>query len=92
MNGAGNILVNHLNTTGMGLGMFLLALFFSANSWAEGLVNQKPIAQSADKRFANYADGTTLDKKTGLLWMTQDYWQRKPIGSTGTRQTNMPSA
>ncbi len=65
------------NTTGMGLGMFLLALIFSANSWAEGLANQKPIAQSADKRFANYADGTTLDKKTGLLWMTQDYWQRE---------------
>jgi hypothetical protein len=55
------------------IGIICLVLFFSANS--EGLADQIPIAQSADKRFANFEDGTTLDRKTGLLWMTQDYWQ-----------------
>ena len=52
-----------------------LTLFLSVNVWAEEL--KKQIAQSADKRFISYSDGTTLDKKTGLLWMTQDYWQRE---------------
>ncbi len=59
----------------IGTGIAIIALFFSANIWAEGLANQKPIAESADKRFANYGNGTTLDRKTGLLWMTRDYWQ-----------------
>ena len=67
--------MSSLNTARIGI--VCLVLFFSVNVWAEGRVNQKPIAQSADKRFANYADGTTLDNKTGLLWMTQDYWQRE---------------
>ena len=57
------------------IAIIFMALFFSANVWAEEL--KKPIAQSADKRFVNYSDGTTLDNKTGLLWMTQDYWQRE---------------
>ena len=57
------------------IAIIFLALFFSANVWAEG--SKKQIAQSADKRFVNYSDGTTLDNKTGLLWMTQDYWQRE---------------
>ena len=57
------------------IAIIIMSLFFSANVWAEEL--KKPIAQSADKRFVNYSDGTTLDNKTGLLWMTQDYWQRE---------------
>ncbi len=65
------------NTIRMRLGMILLILFFSTSSWAEILGDKKPISHSADKRFTNYADGTILDKKTGLLWMTQDYWQRE---------------
>jgi len=55
--------------------IIFMALLFAANIGAEVL--KKPIAQSADKRFVNYSDGTTLDNKTGLLWMTQDYWQRE---------------
>ena len=64
-----------LNTTRTEIGMICLSLFFSVNVWAEGLANKEAIAQSADKRFVNFSDGTTLDKKKGLLWMTQDYWQ-----------------
>ncbi len=37
----------------IGTGVAIIALFFSANIWAEGLANQKPIAETADKRFAN---------------------------------------
>ena len=59
------------NTTRIGVGIFFLVLLFSTSVWAD----KKPIAESADKRFANYADGTTLDRKNGLLWMTRDYWQ-----------------
>ena len=64
-----------LSRNTIGTGIAIIALFFSANIWAEGLANQKPIAESADKRFANYGNGTTLDRKTSLLWMTRDYWQ-----------------
>jgi len=64
-----------LNSTKIGTAVVFLALFFCGSVWAEGLVNKKPIAESADKRFANYGDGTILDRKNGLLWMTRDYWQ-----------------
>lgn len=57
------------------IAILFLILFFSANTWAEVL--KEPITRSADQRFFNYADGTTLDHETGLLWMTQDYWQRE---------------
>jgi hypothetical protein len=60
-------------TTKVAVGICFLILLFSANVWAE----KEPIAESADKRFANFADSTTLDRKTGLLWMTKDYWQMK---------------
>ncbi len=63
------------NTTNIGIVIVFLALFLNVSAWAEGLKDQKPIAESADKRFANFADGTTLDRETGLLWMTRDYWQ-----------------
>ena len=63
------------NTTWTEIGLICISLLFSINVWAEGLANKKSIAQSADKRFVNFSDGTTLDKKEGLLWMTQDYWQ-----------------
>ena len=59
------------NTTRIGVGIFFLVLLFSTSVWAD----KKLIAESADKRFANYEDGTTLDRKNGLLWMTRDYWQ-----------------
>ena len=53
------------------VGIIFMALLFTTSVWAD----QKTIAESADKRFANFADGTTLDRKTSLLWMTNDYWQ-----------------
>ena len=59
------------NTTRIGVGIFFLVLLFSTSVWAD----KKLIAESTDKRFANYEDGTTLDRKNGLLWMTRDYWQ-----------------
>lgn len=34
-----------------------------------------PIAESVDKRFARFENGTILDRKTNLLWMEKDYWQ-----------------
>ncbi len=49
------------NITRIGGGIFFLVLLFSTSVWAD----KKPIAESADKRFANYADGTTLDRKNG---------------------------
>ena len=50
-------------------------LIFSTVVSAQDFENKKPVLESADKRFANFEDGTTLDRKTGLLWMTQDFWQ-----------------
>ena len=35
----------------------------------------KPIKTSSDQRFEKYLDGTILDKKNGLMWMSSDYWQ-----------------
>lgn len=53
--------------------MLLLMLIFSSNAFS---INQgTPIAESVDKRFARFADGTILDRKTNLLWMEKDYWQ-----------------
>jgi hypothetical protein len=65
------------NTPIVGIVVGLLVLLFSSLVWAQGMADQKPIAESVDKRFANFSDGTTLDRKTGLFWMTQDYWQVK---------------
>ena len=64
-------------TIRIGIALVFMALLFRPPVWAEGMADQKPIAESVDKRFANLPDGTTLDRKTGLLWMTQDYWQVK---------------
>ena len=38
-------------------------------------VKIKPIKTSSDKRYEKFSDGTILDKKTGLMWMSNDYWQ-----------------
>jgi len=35
----------------------------------------KPIKTSSDKRYEGFSDGTIFDKKTGLMWMSNDYWQ-----------------
>ena len=38
-------------------------------------VRAKPVKISSDKRYERFADGTILDKTTGLMWMSNDYWQ-----------------
>ncbi|HJO56989.1 MAG TPA: DUF1566 domain-containing protein [Nitrospinaceae bacterium] len=38
-------------------------------------VKIKPVKTSADKRFEAFADGTIHDVNTGLMWMSNDYWQ-----------------
>jgi hypothetical protein len=35
----------------------------------------KPIKVSSDQRYEKHLDGTILDKKNGLMWMSSDYWQ-----------------
>ena len=35
----------------------------------------KPVKTSSDQRYASFLDGTTLDKRNGLMWMSNDYWQ-----------------
>ena len=54
-------------------GLIMLALCFSTNVFA--LQDKKPVAESVDKRFAKFANGTILDRKTDLLWMEKDHWQ-----------------
>ncbi len=58
-----------------GIAIIFLMLLFSSSVYAEKPVDRKPVAESADKRFANLGDGTILDRKTDLLWMEKDYWQ-----------------
>lgn len=41
---------------------------------AEAVI-KKPITISSDKRFEGFSNGTIIDKKTGLMWMSNDYWQ-----------------
>jgi len=57
--------------------IFLALLFCAAPTLADGPKSKKPVAQSADKRFADFGDGTILDTRNGLMWMKQDYWQRE---------------
>ncbi len=59
------------------LSTFLVVLICATPLFANGLKNKKPVAQSADKRFKDYGDGTILDVKTGLMWMKEDTWQRE---------------
>ena len=35
----------------------------------------KSVKTSSDQRYEKYLDGTILDKKNGLMWMSSDYWQ-----------------
>ena len=38
-------------------------------------VKVKSIKTSSDQRYEKYLDGTILDKKNSLMWMSSDYWQ-----------------
>jgi hypothetical protein len=38
-------------------------------------VKTQPIKISSDQRYEKYLDGTILDKKNSLMWMSSDYWQ-----------------
>ncbi len=42
---------------------------------AIGEESSTPIARSADGQFVEFENATILDKKSGLMWMRQDYWQ-----------------
>lgn len=53
----------------------LLAGLVAAPALAAGPQKSEPVGHSADKRFADLGDGTIHDQKTGLVWMTRDYWQ-----------------
>jgi hypothetical protein len=35
----------------------------------------KPVKISSDQRYEKHLDGTILDTKNGLMWMSSDYWQ-----------------
>ena len=50
-------------------------IFGTTSAFCAELVKAKPTIISSDKRFEGFSDGTTLDKKTGLMWMSNDYWQ-----------------
>ena len=52
--------------------VFLVSVFAST---AFSIEIGKPVAESPDKRFAKFPDGTILDRKTDLIWMEKDYWQ-----------------
>ena len=40
-----------------------------------GPADKKPVAESSDGRYVEFANGTILDRKTNLMWMKKDYWQ-----------------
>lgn len=58
---------------------FYLALagFSHYEVFADTGVPRKVVSESSDLRFADYGDGTVLDRKTGLMWVKDDYWQMK---------------
>ena len=35
----------------------------------------EPVKTSSDKRYKSFSNGTIVDKKTSLMWMSNDYWQ-----------------
>jgi len=55
--------------------IIFLASVFTSNAFS--IEMGKPVAESVDKRFAKFANGTILDRKTNLIWMEKDYWQRE---------------
>ncbi len=57
--------------------IFLAMILCVSSVWADAAKSKKPVAQSADKRFQDFGDGTILDSKTGLMWVKKDYWQRE---------------
>ena len=53
-----------------------VAVGWTLSQAAEGKSDAlKPVAHSADKRFGDMGDGTIIDHKTRLMWMSKDYWQ-----------------
>jgi hypothetical protein len=52
--------------------VFLVSVFAST---AFSIEVGKPVAESPDKRFAKFPNGSILDRKTNLIWMEKDYWQ-----------------
>lgn len=57
--------------------LFLAMILCAPSVFADPAKSKQPVAQSADKRFQDFGDGTILDSKTGLMWVKEDYWQRE---------------
>ena len=57
------------------LAVFGLQAFLLSTLWAGDSLQKKPVAQSADRRFLDFGDGTILDTRSNLMWMKLDYWQ-----------------
>ena len=58
--------------------LWLMSYTFSVDTmpaFGTDAVKTKLVKTSADKRYEGYSNGTILDKKTGLMWMSKDYWQ-----------------
>ena len=57
---------------------WLIVMAFSVSTFSMAYAETKttkPVKTSSDQRYEEYLDGTILDKKNGLMWMSSDYWQ-----------------
>jgi len=55
--------------------MSFIFMFGTMPVFGADAAKAKPIITSSDNRYEGFLDGTILDKKTRLMWMTNDYWQ-----------------
>ena len=55
--------------------ILIIFLVLAFASTAFSIEIGKPVAESADKRYAKFPNGTILDRKTNLIWMEKDYCQ-----------------
>ena len=64
--------------TPMILFMWLISANFTIDRtpvFGADLAKSTLITTSSDKRYEKFSDGTIFDKTTGLMWMSNDYWQ-----------------
>ena len=58
--------------------MWLISANFAIDAtpvFSADLVQTKLVKTSSYKRYEKFSDGTIFDKTTGLMWMSNDYWQ-----------------
>jgi hypothetical protein len=55
-------------------GIFLICVCLSPSLSFAGDI-EAPVSNSADGQMLEFENATVLDKKTGLVWMRDDYWQ-----------------